>query len=568
MHMFGLNRLFPSTDAATLGALGRSLAIIAFKPNGQILSANPNFCAALGYQEREIVGRHHSMFVDPPYARSPEYQQFWAELARGGFESGEYRRLGKGGQEVWIQASYNPVFGRGGRVRRVVKVATVITAEKLRHAEIEGKLNAVSRVQAVIEFMTDGTVLAANENFLNLVGYRLADVQGRHHSMFVEPAHAQSPQYRLLWDRLRSGEYVAAEFKRIGNGGKQVWIQASYNPIFDTNGKVIKIIKFATDVTERVRAVSAIGAGLAALAQQDLAQRIGGPFHGDFDQLRRNFNTAVQQLQAAMLSIAALTGTISEGVQGAAAAADDLSKRTEQQAASLEQTADNLGQITATVAKSADGATHARELVATANITAQQSSGVVAQAIHAMDEISASSSAIGQIIGVIDEIAFQTNLLALNAGVEAARAGDAGRGFAVVASEVRALAQRSAAAAKEIKALISSSTTQVQCGVKLVGDTGQALQRIMVQIGQINEVVAQIAEGAKEQAAGLDKINRAASQMDQMTQQNAAMVEQTTTANHALLHNAGQLARLVHQFQIGDQAPQSTGPHPAHRAAA
>jgi methyl-accepting chemotaxis protein len=317
-----------------------------------------------------------------------------------------------------------------------------------------------------------------------------------------------------------------------------------------------------------VRAVSAIGAGLAALAQQDLAQRIGGPFHGDFDQLRRNFNTAVQQLQAAMLSIAALTGTISEGVQGAAAAADDLSKRTEQQAASLEQTADNLGQITATVAKSADGATHARELVATANITAQQSSGVVAQAIHAMDEISASSSAIGQIIGVIDEIAFQTNLLALNAGVEAARAGDAGRGFAVVASEVRALAQRSAAAAKEIKALISSSTTQVQCGVKLVGDTGQALQRIMVQIGQINEVVAQIAEGAKEQAAGLDKINRAASQMDQMTQQNAAMVEQTTTANHALLHNAGQLAGLVHQFQIGDQAPQSTGPHPAHRAAA
>jgi methyl-accepting chemotaxis protein len=231
-------------------------------------------------------------------------------------------------------------------------------------------------------------------------------------------------------------------------------------------------------------------------------------------------------------------------------ASDDLSRRTEQQAASLEETAAALDEITATVKKSAEGATHAHQVVAAADEDAKKSAVVVREAVQAMDAIAKSSQQISQIIGVIDEIAFQTNLLALNAGVEAARAGDAGRGFAVVASEVRALAQRSAEAAKEIKGLISASSIQVTNGVRLVAETGQSLERIMLQVTEINDVVSGIAAGAKEQATGLAEVNTAINQMDQVTQQNAAMVEQSTAASHSLSQETAQLAGLIGQFRV------------------
>jgi len=231
-------------------------------------------------------------------------------------------------------------------------------------------------------------------------------------------------------------------------------------------------------------------------------------------------------------------------------AADDLSRRTEQQAAALEQTAAALDQITATVRKTADGATHAREVVGTAKNDATRSGEIVHGAVSAMNEIEASAKQISQIIGVIDEIAFQTNLLALNAGVEAARAGEAGRGFAVVAQEVRALAQRSAEAAKEIKSLITASTNQVDQGVQLVGQAGKALERIVSQVAEINTVVIEIAASAQEQSTGLAQVNTAINQMDQVTQQNAAMVEESTAASHSLQHEANDLARLLGRFQL------------------
>jgi methyl-accepting chemotaxis protein len=245
------------------------------------------------------------------------------------------------------------------------------------------------------------------------------------------------------------------------------------------------------------------------------------------------------------------TAAIQSGTREISTASDDLSRRTEQQAASLEETAAALDEITATVKKSAEGATHAREVVAVADGDAKKSAIVVREAVEAMDAIAKSASQISQIIGVIDEIAFQTNLLALNAGVEAARAGDAGRGFAVVASEVRALAQRSAEAAKEIKGLISTSTTQVDHGVRLVAETGKSLERIMSQVAEINEVVGEIAAGAKEQATALQEVNTAINQMDQATQQNAAMVEQSTAASHSLSQETTQLSGLIGQFQVG-----------------
>ncbi len=562
--MFGASGT--SGAGAVLAALDRSLAIIEFDPKGKVLTANANFCKALGYDLSEIKGQNHSLFVDPDFARSPEYTAFWAKLGRGEFDAQEYRRLAKGGREVWIQASYNPVKNSRGAVVKVVKVATDITAQKLKTAEFEGKINAISRVQAVIEFTPSGEVITANENFLTTLGYRLDEIRGKHHRLFVDPAYAQSADYQAFWRKLNDGEFVAAEFERIGKGGKHVWIQASYNPIFDLSGKVTKVVKFATDVTERVRAVNEIGDGLSQLADNNLQYRLERAFAPEFEKLRVDFNLSLERLEAAMIGVSQSADAIQSGTQEISTASDDLSRRTEQQAASLEETAAALDEITATVRRSADGAKQASETASGAKADVVTSGEVMAAAVAAMSEIEQSSAQITQIIGVIDEIAFQTNLLALNAGVEAARAGDAGRGFAVVAQEVRALAQRSAEAAKEIKTLIASSSEQVKRGVKLVGDTGQALEGISAKVTAIDALIAEMSQSTHEQATGLGQVNTAINQMDQVTQQNAAMVEEATAAAAGLMGEADQMATLMRQFQIGAAAPSGIDRAPSYNA--
>jgi methyl-accepting chemotaxis protein len=315
---------------------------------------------------------------------------------------------------------------------------------------------------------------------------------------------------------------------------------------------------------------AALATGLEKLSGGDLMYRINNVFGADYEKLRHDFNDALKKLQEAMRGIAANTLGVKSGATEITSASDDLARRTEQQAASLEETAAALDQITATVRKSAEAAAEARNLAAEAKSDAERSDEVVRDTVNAMSGIASSSKQIGNIIGVIDEIAFQTNLLALNAGVEAARAGDAGRGFAVVATEVRALAQRSADAAKEIKNLISASSTQVESGVKLVGRTGQALERIVGQIAKLNSLVSDIAASAQEQSTGLSQVNIAVNQMDQVTQQNAAMVEQATAASHSMASEAQELARLVGNFQIGDMPatrllakPEKPAPMPA-----
>ncbi|MGC1302300.1 MAG: methyl-accepting chemotaxis protein, partial [Caulobacteraceae bacterium] len=442
------------------------------------------------------------------------------------------------------------LFGQSGADR--------IRAEKIR--DLESKMAAFSRSQALIEFNLDGTIIDANSNFLRTMGYELEEVKGRHHRAFVDPVEAESAEYKAFWQELNNGQFVAKKFRRLAKGGREVWLQASYNPVLDDQGKPYKVIKLAVDITvaeqasihsetERAQTekaqnhlVKVLAENLSRLSQRDLTGRIETILSTDHQRVKEDYNRAMDSLCETLEGIRSAVAGLRSGSDEIAGASDDLSRRTEQQAASLEQTAAALDQITVTVKRSASGAKEAADAASDAKLEAERSGGVVQEAVSAMDEIEQSSGKIGQIIGVIDEIAFQTNLLALNAGVEAARAGDAGRGFAVVASEVRALAQRSAEAAKEIKGLISASNSHVEKGVKLVGDTGEALNRIVAKVAKIDSLISDIALSSQEQATGLNQVNSAVNQMDQVTQQNAAMVQEAASAAANLKVDADELA--------------------------
>lgn len=556
--------LFNNRAAGLLRALEKTLAIIEFDPDGRILRANDTFCSVVGYSPSEIVGKHHSLFVDTEHAKSHAYKEFWEKLRSGKSDQQEYRRIAKGGRQIWIQASYNPVLNASGKVVRVVKVATETTAAHRRNAAFEAKLEAISRVQGVIEFTPGGEVVTANENFLSLLGYSLNEIKGKHHRMFVDDALAQSSDYRDFWEKLNAGEFIAAEFRRLGKNKREIWIQASYNPILDVDGKVTSIVKFATNITGRVRAISEVARGMAALADNDLEYRLNEEFEPAFEPLRLDYNTSVNRLQTTMRKVTSSSSIMSAGTEEIAQSSDDMSRRIEQQAASLEQTAAALDEITSTVRRSAECALEAALAASGARSGTERSGAVMSQAAVVMGEIDESSNRISQIIGVIDEIAFQTNLLALNAGVEAARAGESGRGFAVVAQEVRELAQRSAKAAKEIKTLISSSSDQVKRGVKLVGDVAGALEAVTAKVGEIDLVLSEMARSSQEQATGLAEVNIAVNQMDQVTQMNAVMLGKATDAAGRLRLAASEMAALIGEFRVGGD--QHDGQRPEARA--
>ncbi|KQT64046.1 MULTISPECIES: methyl-accepting chemotaxis protein [unclassified Aureimonas] len=546
-----------------LAALDKSMAIIEFDLSGKILSANVNFCELMEYKPQEIIGQHHRIFVEPDHARSAEYAAFWAKLARGEFECDEFKRIGKNGKEVFIRGNYNPILNGNGKPLKVVKFCNDITATKLSQMENSAKMAAIDRAQAIIEFDIDGTIRTANPNFLSALGYTLSEVIGRHHSIFVEPAFVKSPDYQAFWTKLRAGEFVADEFTRIGKDGRPVYIQASYNPIFDFNGRIVKVVKFATDVTGRVVAVRRLGAALGALAEGDLGSGIDEAFASGLDPIRQSFNTSVETLQGAMKVVRHNADVIQSGSEHIRAASDDLARRTEQQAAAIEETSAALAEMTTSVRLSSRRADEVGDLVSRTKAEAEQSGSIVTKAVEAMGKIEESSDRIGNIIGVIDEIAFQTNLLALNAGVEAARAGEAGRGFAVVAQEVRGLAQRSAEAAKEIKSLISTSRHQVEEGVEFVGRAGESLQGIVDKVAEIDTHVHAIVASARSQASGLSEINVAVGTLDKGTQQNAAMVEESTAACNELSAEVNSLNKLLGQFKI-DGAERTRNVPPRH----
>lgn len=431
---------------AKLEAIDRAQAVIEFNLDGSIITANENFLRTVGYSLPEIQGKHHSMFVESAFRETAAYAEFWRRLKAGEYQAARYKRLGKGGREVWIEASYNPLLGRDGKPFKIVKFATDITTQMEEQAELKGQVEAIGKSQAVISFDLDGNILDANANFLAAVGYSLPEIRGKHHSMFVEPGMRTSPEYLEFWCRLKKGEFQAAQYKRIGKGGREIWIEASYNPILDASGRPYKVVKYATDVTQQV----------------GLLINLRGMIETNFGEIDAAVDQSTQEASSASQ---AATAT-SSNVQMMASAAEEL-------AASVREIAQSM---------------------ATSRVATDTAFAEAKSANEYTDKLSSAAEAMGGIISLIQSIAGQINLLALNATIESARAGEAGRGFAVVASEVKNLASQAAKATEQISTEIDA-VRSVSSGVV------EALTKIRNSVETMRNHVVGAASAVEQQSA-------------------------------------------------------------------
>ncbi|NYH48178.1 UNVERIFIED_ORG: methyl-accepting chemotaxis protein [Xanthomonas campestris] len=648
-----LGRLFSSRSRGLqhkADAVDRVMAVIEFDLDGRILHANQNFLSLMGYRLDEVVGQHHRMFVTPSDRDSDSYQQFWQALRRGDFNAGRFCRLDKNGREVWINASYNPLLDRAGKAYRVVKYATDITTQVRQTADFEGRIDAIDKVMAVIEFSLDGTVLDANENFLAVMGYRLDEIRGKHHGMFVDAQTRQSAAYRAFWEKLGRGAFDAGRYKRLNKDGSEVWIQASYNPVLDEHGRPYKVVKYATDVTRqvidsadadgRIQAIDKVMGviefdlqGHVLSANDNFLAILGysaeeaiGQHHrifvdanygasedyrhfwaklarGQFDagryrRLRKDgspvwiqasYNPILDvsgrpykvvkyatdvtdQVRSAerMRQLMQQTMSIAQNVQREAhhisVSNQDLVSRSSTQSAAVAQTSTTIDQLAETVRSNSDSAGSAQRMAEASADVARRGATVIADMVKTTAGIRSATDRIGQIIEVIDGIAFQTNILALNAAVEAAHAGEQGRGFAVVATEVRSLAQRCSVSAKEIRGLIDNAADQVGDGSRLAEQAGAVMQDMVSSVLRVTATVEQIAAASQEQARDISTANTALQSIGVQARDQAQMVDDLARSARVLEADADALFALVNGDSDGAVGAAAVRSEPASKS--
>ncbi len=549
---------------AVSAALNRVQAVIEFDLQGQILHANENFLQTVGYQLDEIRGQHHRIFCEADYVASGAYRDFWAKLGRGEFDAGEYKRIGKGGREVWIRASYTPVFDAHGTAYKVIKFATDITADRARQAEFEGKVRAMDLAQAVIEFDLDGTVIAANDNFLTTLGYSLDEIRGKHHRMFCEADYAASPTYRDFWGKLNRGEFDAGRYKRIGRGGREVWIQATYNPILDASGRPYKVVKFATDITQQVeleasvkrraeddqRKVALLLDTVNRAAAGDLTGEIAVAGEDPIDQLADGIRHMMDDLRGVIGKVVKSAGEFSGASRDIADRANTVATGAQALGATVEEMNASIEELTASINSIADNTKGADQLAKATQQEAETGARAIARSVEAMELINKSSEDISEIVKVIGEIAGQTNLLAFNAAIEAARAGEHGLGFSVVADEVRKLAERSSQATKEISKLINESTKRVAQGSDVSRQAGEAFEKIVGGVSRTTQAISEISCAAEEQLVAAREVSLAIQHVAEETEKSAGACETIAQATTGLNHGAQDLDRTVSRFKV------------------
>lgn len=550
--------------AGQVEAIEKSNAVIHFDMSGHVIHANQAFLDAMGYSLREIKGKHHRIFVEPSYAQSSEYQEFWAALLRGEFLQGEYKRIGRSGKELWLQATYNPILDADGTPIKVVKYATDVTQQKLRNADLAGQIDATEKSTAVIHFNMDGTAVHVNRRFLDAMGYTESEVMGRHHRMFVEDEFARSSEYEEFWRALNRGEFLQGEYRRLGRGGKEVWLQATYNPILDVEGRPTKVVKYAIDVTEQVRTHQELQRKadmmlevVSGAAKGDLTKEITVSGKDAMGQMGEGLSSFFRDLAESIAGISAhanrlseSSGAVSATSQQMSATADETSAQAQSVVSAAEQTDQNVQSISSGVEEMNASIRDVAASAAEATKVANEAVGLSERANATIAALGQSSAEIGNVTRVIASIAQQTKLLALNATIEAARAGEAGKGFAVVANEVKDLAKETATATEDIARRIEAIQNDTESAVRSTRQVGEI-------IGKIHDFQNSIASSVEEQSATSGEIARNLAQAARGTQEvvrNMAGVaeaaSQTSQGAEEGLASARELAAMAEDLKL------------------